>query len=353
VKEIRAAIEDARKARFQHGRGTLLFVDEIHRFNKSQQDALLPHVEKGIVTLIGATTENPSFEVNAALLSRCRVLVTRAIDEDALSRLIDRALTDEGRGLGEHGLSIDDDARGALVRSAGGDARRLLTALEVAADLAVADDKPRIDSEHVEKAIARRVVAFDKNGDAHYNVVSAFIKSMRGSDPDAALHYMVRMLEGGEDPRFILRRLVIFASEDIGNADPHALTVATSALQAFELVGLPEGTLALSQACVYLACAPKSNAVYKAYGLARRDVLEHPAADIPKHILNAPTALMKELGYGQGYRYPHDHAGHYVKEDYLPEVLHGKRYYEPSDSGVEQRIKARLAKLRGETDGAD
>lgn len=371
IKDIRSAVSDAKRARDERGTQTILFIDEIHRFNKSQQDALLPHVEKGIVTLIGATTENPSFEVNAALISRCRVLVTRPIDERAMEVLIQRALTKLHGGSEDGGVacrvSIDEHAQLALLKSSGGDARKLLSTLEIASEVSQAESlsgEPtgpqlsgsnasqevcsgemrsiKIDKKHVEQAVSRRVVLFDKRGDAHYGVVSAFIKSMRGCDPHATCHYLARMLEAGEDPRFILRRMVIFASEDVGNADPVALQVATSALHAFELVGLPEGTLPLTQAATYLACAPKSNAVLKAYSAARKDVMDQPDLSLPKHLLNAPTQLMKNLGYGQDYRYPHDFDGNFVPENYLPDGLKGKQYYIPSNNGCEVEIARRL-----------
>ncbi len=352
VKDLRAAVEQARRARAEQRRGTLLFVDEIHRFNKAQQDALLPHVEKGVVTLVGATTENPSFEVNAALLSRCRVLVLRALDDESLAALIERALTNTERGLGELGLSLDDDAREALVRAAGGDARRTLSSLEIAADLARAEGIEAIGLRHAEEAVARRVVLFDKAGDSHFDVASALIKSLRGSDPDAALHYLARMIEGGEDVRFILRRLIIFASEDIGNADPRALQLAVAAQQAFDMVGMPEGVYALSQITAYLAMAPKSNTALRAIRAAREDVLRHPAAAIPPQILNAPTSLMKSLGRGRDYQYPHDYPDHYVAETYLPDALVGARYFEPSESGFEARLKGRLEELRARRQAA-
>jgi putative ATPase len=344
VKDVRAAIDDAKHARVM-GRRTLLFIDEIHRFNKSQQDALLPHVEDGTVTLVGATTENPSFEVNAALLSRCRVIVLRALDDDDLARLVDRALAGD-EALAALALTITDDARSALAVAAAGDARRLLSSLEVTCDLAAMDAAREITLAHVEQAVARRVVLYDKGGSQHFALASALIKSMRGTDPDAAIYYAVRMLEGGEDPRFVFRRLVIFASEDVGNADPHALTVAVNAFHAFEIMGMPEGVLPLTQAVTYLASAPKSNSAVTTYAKAREDVLAHPAATVPAHIQNAPTKLMKSLGFGDGYQYPHDFAGHHVDEMYLPDILAGRRYYEPSESGVEARIKARLDAIR-------
>jgi putative ATPase len=346
VKDIREAIKDAERARYEHGKRTLLFVDEIHRFNKSQQDALLPHVEKGTVTLIGATTENPSFEVNAALLSRCRVLVTKPLEDEDQHALLERALSTKTRGLGELGLTMDEDARAALVHVASGDARRLLTTLEVAADLTRADGDKAISLDHIEQAAAQRVVMFDKKGDAHYGVISAFIKSLRGSDPDAALHYLARMLEAGEDPRFILRRLVVFASEDVGNADPRGLQVAVAALHAFELLGLPEGRIPLAQATTFLATAPKSNAAYKAIDAAIADVREQPNAPVPLHLQNAATDLLKKQGHGDGYKYPHDFEGNWVADEYLPEALRGRTYYHPSNNGLEKTIAERLAHWR-------
>ena len=345
IKDIREAVEEARRARNERREATLLFVDEIHRFNKAQQDALLPHVEKGVVTLIGATTENPSFEVNAALLSRCRVLVTKPIPPVELSALGDRALADPERGLGARGLSLDDVARRALLAASGGDARRLLTSLEVAADMAEAAGTKTLLREHVEQAVSRRVLLYDQGGEQHYDVVSAFIKSLRGSDPDAAMHYLARMLEAGEDPVFILRRLVIFASEDIGSAEPMALVVAVNALTAFQIVGMPEGALPLTQATTFLASAPKSNAVLLAFDRARKDVLAHGSLEVPVHLRNAPTKLMEQLGYGVEYKYPHDFEGAYVVQDYLPERLRGRRYYEPKGEGREATIKERLAAL--------
>jgi putative ATPase len=342
VKDIREAIAEAERARCERGRSTLLFVDEIHRFNRAQQDALLPHVEKGTVTLLGATTENPSFEVNAALLSRCRVLVVKPLEEAALFSLLRRALDTPARGLGDLGLKIDEDAEQALVRVAGGDARRLLTTLEVAADLALAESKKSLALEHIEQASGRRVLLFDKKGDQHYGVISAFIKSLRGSDPDAACYWLVRMLEAGEDPRFLLRRMVIFASEDVGNADPRALQVAVAALQAFDLVGLPEGVLPLTQAATFLATCPKSNAVYKAYNSVKEDVEQHGNAPVPAHLVSPATSLMRKLGAGAGYRYPHDCEGGFVAQQYLPDALLGRRYYEPTEHGLEKNIKERL-----------
>ena len=345
IKDIREAVEDARRAKNERREPTLLFVDEIHRFNKAQQDALLPHVEKGVVTLVGATTENPSFEVNAALLSRCRVLVTKPIAAPELAALADRALLDHERGLGARQLTLDEVAKRALVTASAGDARRLLTSLEVAADMAEAAGTTTILREHVEQAVSRRVLLYDQGGEQHYDVVSAFIKSLRGSDPDAAMHYLARMLEAGEDPIFLLRRLVIFASEDIGSAEPMALVIAVNALQAFQLVGMPEGALPLTQATTFLASAPKSNAVLLAYDQARKDVLAHGALEVPLHLRNAPTKLMEQLGYGGDYKYPHDFEGNHVVQDYLPERLRGRRYYQPRGEGHERVIKERLAAL--------
>lgn len=354
VKELRAAIANAegelRRQPAGHHR-PLLFVDEIHRYNKSQQDALLPHIERGTFVLLGATTENPSFEVNAALLSRARVLVVRPLDSDALSQLLDRAL-DAPNGVAENALRLSSDARKALIESAQGDGRKLLTSLEVAADFAMAGAadhenlRGTIELSHVEDAIGRKMVLFDKSGEQHYNVISALIKSLRGSDPDAALHYLARLLEAGEDPRFILRRLVIFASEDIGNADPRALQVAVAAQQAFDFVGLPEGALSLAQATTFLATCPKSNASYVAIGEAREDVRRQPDLEVPLHLTNAPTALMKKMGYGDGYLYPHDFPGNHVEQSYLPTALRGREYYRPTENGLEKTIRERLMRWR-------
>jgi putative ATPase len=340
VKEIRENVATAQDRWRSHRQRTILFVDEIHRFNKSQQDALLPHVERGTVTLIGATTENPSFEVNAALLSRCRVVALRSLEEDELLSLLRRALTDP-RGLGGR-TTAEEDALSFISQSAAGDARRALTALEVASQHAGG----HIDKNAAEAALQQKTLLYDKAGEEHYNVVSAFIKSMRGSDPDAALYWMTRMLEAGEDPLFIIRRMVIFASEDIGNADPQALGVAISALQAFQLMGLPEGTLPLTQAVTYLALAPKSNAVLTAYASARSAVLEKGPLPVPLHLRNAPTRLMKSMGYGGGYKYPHNFEGNYVPENYLPEALQGTALYRPTRNGFEARLSDRLEQTR-------
>ncbi|MBI5510766.1 MAG: replication-associated recombination protein A [Deltaproteobacteria bacterium] len=349
VKELREVVERARAARQYHRKKTVLFIDEIHRFNKAQQDALLPHVETGLVTLIGATTENPSFEVNAALLSRCRVFVLEPIPAGALLELLARALADPERGLGARNLGAAREILEAIAAGSQGDARRALNTLEIAADLATQEKVTTLSIAHVEEATQHKALLYDKAGEEHYNIISAFIKSLRGSDPDAATYWMVRMLESGEEPRFILRRMVIFASEDVGNADPRALGVAVNALHAFELVGLPEGVLPMTQAATYLACAPKSNAVIVAYKDARRDVLEHGPLPVPKKLRNAPTALMKGPGYGRDYKYPHEFDGHYVPERYLPDRLADTTYYRPSGEGDEQAIKARLDSWRAQT----
>jgi putative ATPase len=352
VKDLREAVADAAARRDQQGQRTVLFIDEIHRFNKAQQDALLPHVEAGTVVLIGATTENPSFEVNAALLSRAKVVVLEPLGEEDLRALLDRALADTERGLGrevrEATLDCPPEVRALIAHAAGGDARRALATLEAAASVPAPDagGVRRIDQAAVEEALQRRALLYDKGGDEHYAVVSAFIKSLRGTDPDAAVYWMARMIEAGEDPLFVLRRMVIFAAEDVGNADPQALAVAVNALEAFRLVGMPEGYLPMTQACLYLATAPKSNTALKTYVAAKADVDEHGALPVPPHLRNAPTPLARSLGFGQAYQYPHDFEGHYVAEEYLPEALRGRRYYEPTTSGREAQIKERLEKLR-------
>ena len=346
VKELREIVERAREARQYHHRRTVLFIDEIHRFNKVQQDALLPHVETGLVTLIGATTENPSFEVNAALLSRCKVFVLEALSSESLQTLLKRALDDEERGLKKRGITADTEMLQTMAEASHGDARRALNTLELACDLAEQGHETALTVRHVEEATQHKALLYDKAGEEHYNVISAFIKSLRGSDPDAAVYWMVRMLEAGEAPRFILRRMVIFASEDIGNAEPRALTVAVNALHAFELVGLPEGVLPMTQAATFLATSPKSNAVIVAYKEARESVLERGPLPVPMKLRNAPTSLMKTLGYGQEYKYPHEFEGHYVPERYLPDEIAREIFYRPSDEGEEAAIARRLADWR-------
>lgn len=340
VKDIRETVARAQDRWKLHRQRTLLFIDEIHRFNKSQQDALLPHVEKGTVTLIGATTENPSFEVNAALLSRCRVITLRGLEQEELVAVMRRAVADP-KGLGGK-VAVDDAALDFIADAAGGDARKALTALEAAA----AHGGAVVDRKVAEEALQQKLLLYDKGGEEHYNVVSAFIKSMRGSDVDAALYWMTRMLEAGEDPVFIFRRMVIFASEDVGNADPRALGVAVDALRAFQLMGLPEGTLPLTQAVTYLALAPKSNAVIAAYAAVREAVTKEGALPVPLHLRNAPTKLMKSLGYGGGYKYPHNFEGNYVPEEYLPEALRARCFYTPTRNGFEAELSERYETIQ-------
>jgi putative ATPase len=338
VKEIREVAAAAAERRDHFGRRTILFIDEIHRFNKAQQDALLPHAEAGTIILIGATTENPSFEVNAPLLSRCRVVRLESLGTEELLSILRRALAEDAE-LSRAGLRIDDELLEMIARAADGDARRALTSLEVAASLA---EGGQISREVIEQALQRRTLLYDKAGEEHYNVISAFIKSLRGSDPDAALYWMVRMLEAGEDPLFIVRRMVIFASEDIGNADPAALQVAVAAQQAVHFVGLPEAVLPMTQAATYLATAPKCNSVLLGYSRARKDVVDRGPLPVPMKLRNAPTRLMQDLGYSQGYKYPHDLEGHYSPERYLPDELAGQRYYTPTEQGFEATLAARM-----------
>jgi len=347
VKEIREVVREAEALWRAKRRQTVLFVDEIHRFNKAQQDAFLPHVESGRIVLIGATTENPSFEVNKALLSRTRVLVLNPLGEAEMSRIVSSALEDPVRGLGSGGFRMDPVALRALCAASQGDARRALNTLELAATLCTAAGGPRVlGLEEIQAALQKRMILYDKGGEEHYNLISAFIKSLRGSDPDAALYWMVRMLEGGEDPLFLARRMVIFASEDVGNADPAALSLAVAVKEAVRFVGLPEAVLNLSQGATYLACAPKSNASCVAYGEARQAVLAHGTLPVPMHLRNAPTSLMKDLGYAKGYRCPHQEPGACVPETCLPEPLAGTVFYGPTDRGAEQSIGERLARWR-------
>jgi len=347
VKDIRAVIEEAKQQLKYYGKSTILFVDEIHRFNKAQQDAFLHHVEDGTITLIGATTENPSFEVNAPLLSRCKVLVLEQLSADNIKTIITNTLSNKERGLGNLKIAIDDDAFNFIVELSHGEARVALNTLESALMLTSPDKKGkrRITLKIAQEAMQRKALLYDKGGEEHYNVISAFIKSMRGSDPDAAVYWLARMLEAGEDPLFIARRMVIFASEDIGNADPSAVQVAVAVKDAFHFVGMPEGWIPLSQGVTYLASAPKSNASYKAYLSALEDVKEKGSLGVPLHIRNAPTPLMKDLGYGKGYKYPHNHGGH-IEQSYLPEELQGKEYYKPTENGFDKEIKKRLASYK-------
>lgn len=347
VKEIRVVIDEAKEQLRFSGKKTILFVDEIHRFNKAQQDAFLHHVEDGTITLIGATTENPSFEVNAPLLSRCKVLVLEQLTEDHIKVIMTHALRDKERGLGNLNVAIDDDAFDFIARFAQGDARVGLNSLEAAVMLAKPDREGnrKVTVATAQEAMQRKALLYDKGGEEHYNVISAFIKSMRGSDPDAALYWLARMLDAGEEPLFVARRMVIFASEDIGNADPQALQVAIAVKDAFDFVGMPEGWIPLAHGVAYLACAPKSNASYMAYLEALKDVREKGALPAPFQVRNAPTPFMKDLGYGMGYKYPHSFGG-YVEQVYLPEELQGKEYYKPTDNGFDKVIKERLVSYK-------
>jgi putative ATPase len=348
VKDIRAIIEEARQQRHHHGKRTLVFIDEIHRFNKAQQDALLPHVERGEIILVGATTENPSFEVIAPLLSRARVFTLQALTPAELGGIVERALHDRVRGLGKTAVKLEPEAREFLVDLADGDARVALNILELAylTTEPAADGSRLLTLARIQEAAQQRTLRYDKAGEEHYNLISALHKSMRGSDPDAALYWLGRMLEAGEDPLYIVRRMIRFASEDIGNADPQALMVTVAAMQAVHFIGMPEGNLALAQAAVYLATAPKSNALYTAYTNVQQDIQTKPALPVPLHLRNAPTELMKGLGYGRGYKYPHHYPGRYVEEAYLPENLQARVYYEPGDDGYERVIRERLQRWR-------
>lgn len=348
VKEIRAAVDEAKRVRAEEGRPTVLFVDEVHRFNKAQQDGFLPYVEDGTLTFIGATTENPSFELNKALLSRARVYVLKALEAQDLRKLIDRALIDQEAGLGGLHIDIAGDLRDLLARAADGDARRALNLLELAADLAeLKDGTPTVTETVVQDLITGGVRRFDKQGETFYDQISALHKSMRGSSPDATLYWFARMLDGGCDPLYIARRVVRMASEDIGNADPRALALALNAWDVQERLGSPEGELAIAQALVYLAVAPKSNAVYTAFGAAMKDARNEGSLEVPMHLRNAPTRLMKELDYGKGYRYAHDESGGYAAgETYLPAELGERHYYHPVDRGLEIKISEKLAQLR-------
>ncbi|WP_218354937.1 replication-associated recombination protein A [Alteromonas lipotrueiana] len=338
VKEVRAAMDKAQED-VRYNQRTLLFVDEVHRFNKSQQDAFLPYVESGTVTFVGATTENPSFELNKALLSRARVYVLKALAEDDLHALLERALQDCDKGLGQRGLDIAEDARSALIGLSGGDARRLLTNLELAADFT---SDTTIVLADIEQAVGEKVAAYDKQGDAFYDLISAFHKSVRGSDPDAALYWYARILNGGGDALYVARRLLAIASEDIGNADPRALQLCLNAWDTYHRVGPAEGERAIAQASVYCALAAKSNAVYKAFSAAKKLAREAPDYPVPDHLRNAPTKLMKELGHGEGYRYAHDEPNAFAAgEIYLPPELQQERLYEPVDRGLEKQLKAK------------
>ncbi|MFA7535151.1 MAG: replication-associated recombination protein A [Desulfuromonadales bacterium] len=351
VKEVREIVARAKEERAYHGRKTLLFVDEIHRFNKAQQDAYLPYVARGDIILIGATTENPSFEINSALLSRSRVFVLQPLPPAAIKTLLQRALSDP-RGMAEKKLQLSEEALDWLSEQAQGDARIALNTLEVAAATAQSNC---LSVAELQEALQKKALLYDKGAEEHYNVISAFIKSLRGSDPDAALYWLARMLEAGEDPLFIVRRMVVFASEDIGNADPRALQMAVTVQQAVHFVGLPEARINLAQAVTYLATAPKSNASYRGIEEALAEVRNSGALPVPLAVRNAPTGLMKELGYGRGYRYAHEYPDAYVAQDYLPEALRDRRFYRPAGRGYEKLIKERLAywedQRRGEKPG--
>ena len=355
VADIRKIIEKAKERRKFYGRKTILFVDEIHRFNKAQQDAFLPHVEDGTIVLIGATTENPYFEVNSPLISRSRIFRFEQLAAEQIERIIRNAIEDKERGLGTWNVVLEDEAMTHLVDIANGDARVALNALELAAlTVPPNEDGNRVVTlEIAEEAIQRRSLTYDKDGDNHYDVISAFIKSMRGSDPDAALYWLARMIYAGEDARFIARRIVIQAAEDVGNADPMALVVATAAAHAVEYVGMPEAQIPLAQATIYLACAPKSNASYLGINRALKDVAEKQSKPVPIHLRDTNYRGAKTLGHGKGYKYPHDFPGHWVEQQYMPDGIKSEPYYEPTENGREKTIKERLENLRkrGKTDG--
>ncbi len=344
IKEIKEIIAHATRQKKLYNKKTILFIDEIHRFNKAQQDAFLPHVEKGNVILIGATTENPSFEVISALLSRTIVYTLNPLTEQELKEILNRTLDDKERGLGNFKINLEEKAKDFIVQMANGDARIVLSTLEFAVMTTSPDEKGirNINLQIAQEAMQKKALVYDKAGEEHYNIISALHKSLRGSDPDAALYWLGRMLAGGEDPLYIARRLIRFATEDIGNADPQALQVAIAAKEAYHFLGTPEGELALAQAVVYLATAPKSNAIYKAFGKVQKDIQETQALPVPLHIRNPVTGLMKELGYGKDYKYPHDFPYHFVDEEYLPDNLKGRRYYLPTDFGFEKEIKKRI-----------
>jgi putative ATPase len=344
VKEIKEVIQEANEEWKYHKQRTILFVDEIHRFNKAQQDAFLPHVEKGTIVLIGATTENPSFEVISPLLSRTKVFTLRPLTENEIELILKRGQVDKERGLGQYPTVIEPEVFKGICLIANGDARIALNALEMIVLTTPPDQKGirHIKREDLEEVLQKKAFLYDKSGEEHYNLISAFHKSLRGSDPDAALYWLGRMLEAGEDPLYVARRMIRFASEDVGNADPQALQVAVAAMEAFHFIGLPEGNLALAQAAVYLATSPKSNAIYTAYQKVQRDIRELENMPVPLHIRNAPTQLMEDLGYGKDYKYPHDYPDHFVEEEYLPENIKGKIYYHPTEQGFEKEIKKRL-----------
>ncbi|RMG59987.1 MAG: replication-associated recombination protein A [Deltaproteobacteria bacterium] len=348
IKEIKEAIREAETARAKTGKQLILFIDEIHRFNKSQQDALLPFVEDGTVTLIGTTTENPSFEIRGALLSRCRVLTLEKLTPHDLEEIFHRALHHPEHGVARDGYSFTEDAKKHLIASSDGDARALINAVEASTFIAASRGTKEVTLQIAEEALRKKALLYDRAGEEHFNLISAFHKSLRGSDPDAALYWLVRMLKAGEDPLYVARRMIRFASEDVGNADPHALTVALSAHQAYTILGSPEGELALAQAALYLATAPKSNRAYTAFKEANRFVDETGYHPVPYHLRNAPTKLMEEMGYGEGYRYPHDYDKGFVLENYFPESLRRRKFYHPTDRGYEKKIKEYIRSLWGD-----
>ena len=347
VADLRRVVEQARERLGMHGQRTILFIDEIHRFNKAQQDVILPHVEDGTLTLIGATTENPSFEVIAPLLSRCRVFTLNQLTEDQVRSIVEHAMEDRERGLGELNIRLGPEALDHLGNLSNGDARVALNGLETAAQVTDPgqDGVRHIDLATLEDALQRRSVSYDKAGDQHYDVISAFIKSVRGSAPDGALYWLARMIEAGEDPLFIARRLVILAAEDVGLAEPMALPMAVAAQQAVHFIGMPEGAIPLAEATVYLATAPKSNSAYAALTRAMEDVRGSRSEPVPLHLRNAATGLMRQMGYGKSYKYAHDYQDHFVLQDYLPEALKGSRYYDPSREGREEELAERMARL--------
>ena len=344
IKEVKEVLSKAANYRKMSGRRTYVFIDEIHRFNKAQQDAFLPYVESGDIVLIGATTENPSFEVNSALLSRMRVWVLKRIDPEAMNGVINRALSDEEQGLGELNIKLEPDALKFIADAADGDARRGLTLLDETASFV--GEAKTISVEDVEKVRQRAMAVYDKSGEEHYNLISALHKTIRGGDPDAALYWLARMLDGGEDPMYIIRRLVRFASEDIGLADPYALTITLNARDAYHFLGSPEGELAIAHSVIYMACAPKSNAAYMAFGQAKKDASEKGSLPVPLQIRNAPTSLMKGLGYGKEYKYAHDFDDALTDQEYFPDGMEGTQYYHPTERGREGRLKEYLGKFR-------
>jgi putative ATPase len=344
IKEIKGVMQEAEQQRKYYGKETILFIDEIHRFNKAQQDAFLPYVERGDIVLLGATTENPSFEINSALLSRIKVVVLRPLQSEHLKQIIQRALADEERGLGKQKLELQADAMEVLVRMSDGDARTALNLLEIASDIVESNETRKILASDLEQAFQRKILLYDKKGEEHYNLISALHKSLRNSDPDAGLYWLARMLEAGEDPMYIARRLVRFASEDVGMADPQAMPIAVAAQQATHFIGMPEANTSLAQAVVYLATAPKSNALYEAYNSAAELVHQKPNEPVPLHIRNAPTPLMKDFGYGKGYKYAHDYEDAITDLSCLPESIADAKFYTPTDRGYEAQVKERLKK---------